>query len=96
MSDSNLKQLAQLAYINLEPETMASLSQDIESIRALIDQLQAVDTQGVKPLIHPHDIQQRLREDNAILANHSEALAQIAPAYENEHFLVPKVIDSGK
>jgi len=55
--------------------------------------MNAVDTQGVKPMAHPLDAVQRLREDVVTEADQREHFQQHAPLVEDGLFLVPKVIE---
>ena len=63
----------------------------------LVEQMRAVDTQGIEPLAHPvaamQDIALRLREDVASEPNDREANQRSAPAVERGLFLVPRVIE---
>jgi aspartyl-tRNA(Asn)/glutamyl-tRNA(Gln) amidotransferase subunit C len=59
----------------------------------LVDQLQAIDTDGVAPMSHPMQSTQRLREDEVTELNQREALQAVAPDIEEGLFLVPKVIE---
>jgi aspartyl-tRNA(Asn)/glutamyl-tRNA(Gln) amidotransferase subunit C len=63
----------------------------------LVEQMRAVDTQGIEPLAHPvaamQDIALRLREDLASEPNNREANQRSAPAVEQGLFLVPRVIE---
>ncbi|WP_257266672.1 Asp-tRNA(Asn)/Glu-tRNA(Gln) amidotransferase subunit GatC, partial [Endozoicomonas sp. ONNA2] len=63
------------------------------SILALVDSMQAIDTQGVEPLAHPLDAIQRLRPDEVTEGNQREQLQSCAPAVEEGLFLVPRVIE---
>jgi aspartyl-tRNA(Asn)/glutamyl-tRNA(Gln) amidotransferase subunit C len=63
----------------------------------LVEQMRAVDTQGVEPLAHPvaamQDIALRLRDDLVSEPNQREANQRSAPAVERGLFLVPRVIE---
>jgi aspartyl-tRNA(Asn)/glutamyl-tRNA(Gln) amidotransferase subunit C len=63
----------------------------------LVEQMRAVDTQGIEPLAHPvaamQDIALRLRDDQASEPNNREANQRSAPAVERGLFLVPRVIE---
>jgi len=52
-----------------------------------------VDTDGIEPLAHPHDANQRLREDVVTEENQRELLQSNAPQTDAGLFLVPKVIE---
>lgn len=94
MVDSNeINQLAQLARINIKPELVDELAGNISQILSLVDQLQAVDTEGVEPMSHPMDAIQTLRADVITESNKREQLQAPAPAVEKGLFLVPQVID---
>ena len=52
-----------------------------------------VDVQGIEPMAHPLEMNQRLRSDTVTEVNQRELLQAHAPAVENGLFLVPKVIE---
>ena len=59
----------------------------------LIDDLQAVNTQGIEPLAHAVDVTQPLRPDVVTESNQRDAYQQVAPAVQDGLYLVPKVIE---
>ena len=61
--------------------------------RRTVDQMQAVNTEGVEPLANPLNASQRLREDQVTEADRHADFQAIAPAVEFYIFLVPNVID---
>jgi len=93
----DLKRIARLARIAVPDTELAPLQSQLNGIFGLIDELQAVDTQGLAPLAHPLDVvlhlPQRLREDRITELDQREANMANAPARENGLFLVPKVIE---
>ena len=90
---SDIAQLSRLARINISDEMVDEVSNNIDNILKLVDQLQAVDTSGVEPMSHPMDAVQRLRADVVSEDNQRENLQAIAPSTDKGLFLVPKVID---
>lgn len=90
---TDIEKLAELARIGLSEATIVETTKSIATILALVDQLRAVDTQGVEPMAHPMDAIQRLRTDNVTEINRREEFQAIAPATEMGLYLVPKVID---
>lgn len=95
MSQQELEKIASLAYIKLNEDSAGQLTKDVSAIMEFVEQLQRIDTKNIKPLLHPLDIHQRLREDAADSINHVQELAETAPAFEEGLYLVPKVIDTG-
>jgi aspartyl-tRNA(Asn)/glutamyl-tRNA(Gln) amidotransferase subunit C len=65
----------------------------LNEIFRLIEQLQAVDTNGIDPMSHPLGGSQRLREDVAAEHTDRESVMRNAPASQDGLFLVPKVIE---
>jgi len=93
LSLSDIQRIAQLARIEIsEAEAQQNLIQ-LSGIFNLIEQMQTVDTQGIKPMSHPHDMTQRLREDIVTESDQHLLFQSIAPEVENGYYLVPKVIE---
>ena len=88
-----INDLANLARLHINEDTVNSTMKSINDILSLMDQLQSVDTVGVEAMAHPLDTYQRLRKDTITEKNQRDALQAIAPDVENSLFLVPKVID---
>lgn len=90
---SDIAKLAELARIDISESTVDEVAKSITDVLALVDQLQAADTEGVAPMAHPLDATQRLRADVVTENNHREEFQAIAPAAEQGLYLVPKVIE---
>jgi aspartyl-tRNA(Asn)/glutamyl-tRNA(Gln) amidotransferase subunit C len=90
---SDVEKIAHLARLQIREEEIPGYTQTLSDILALVDQLQAADTQEVEPMAHPLDAVQRLRADVVSEPNQRELLQTVAPAVENGLFLVPKVIE---
>ena len=88
-----IEKLATLSRIAINESTITEVSQRLSSVLGLVDQLQAVNTEGVDAMSHPMQATQRLREDEVTELNQSEALQATAPETEDGLFLVPKVIE---
>lgn len=90
---SDVEKIAHLARLGLEEAEIQRTTETLNDILGLVDQMQAVDTDGVEPLAHPLEATQRLRADVVTEENHREAYQAIAPAVEAGLYLVPKVIE---
>ncbi len=93
----DIERVAHLARLELRPdETQHTLSQ-LNGFFKLVEQMEAINTDGVEPLAHPAavlgEVALRLRDDIASEPNQREASQVSAPAVENGLFLVPKVIE---
>jgi aspartyl-tRNA(Asn)/glutamyl-tRNA(Gln) amidotransferase subunit C len=90
---SDVEKIAHLARLQIREDEVPGYTQTLSDILALVDQLQAADTQDVEPMAHPLDAVQRLRADTVSEENQREQLQSVAPAVENGLFLVPRVIE---
>ncbi|GAB1258338.1 Asp-tRNA(Asn)/Glu-tRNA(Gln) amidotransferase subunit GatC [Aurantivibrio plasticivorans] len=93
MDQSELEKLAHLARIDVADDVLEDAARSITDVLALVDQLQSANTDGVAPMAHPQDAQQRLRADDVTEPNCRDAYQAIAPQTEEGLYLVPKVID---
>jgi aspartyl-tRNA(Asn)/glutamyl-tRNA(Gln) amidotransferase subunit C len=90
---SEIQRIAHLARIEINDNVASETAKSISEVLALVDQLQAVDTEGVTPMAHPLDAVQRLRPDQVTESDVRDSMQNIAPAHEDGLYLVPKVID---
>lgn len=90
---SDVEKIAHLARIRLNDADVPRTTEALNSILGLVDQMQAVDTNGIEPLAHPLEASQRLREDVVTERNRRDTYQAIAPAVQDGLYLVPKVID---
>lgn len=90
---SDIAKLATLARIAISDDAADEVANRISTVLALVDQLQAVNTDGVLPMAHPLDAVQRLRADIVTETNQRELFQSIAPATQDGLYLVPQVIE---
>ena len=97
LTPQDIARVANLARLELRPDETARTLSQINGFFALVEQMEAVNTDGVEPLPHPAavigEVALRLREDIASEPNQREASQVSAPAVERGLFLVPKVIE---
>ena len=97
LTPDQLQRIALLARIAVSPEEARGVTDRLNQVLGLIDQLQAVDTRGIEPMSHALDsrltAQQRLRPDEVTEADRRGDNQRGAPALEQGLYLVPKVIE---
>ena len=103
LSDDQIRRIARLARIAIGDAESAEVRSRLNRVLGLIDELQAVDTEGIQPMSHPLDVHlpqgQPLREDKVTEPRGEAAVGQRAayqagaPAVEGGLYLVPKVIE---
>ncbi len=89
----DVKKVAMLARIRLTDEEAGELGPQMNNIIGYVEQLALVDTEGVEPTAHPHDVALPQRVDVVTNTNRREALQASAPKTESGLYVVPKVIE---
>jgi aspartyl-tRNA(Asn)/glutamyl-tRNA(Gln) amidotransferase subunit C len=89
----DVKRIAHLARIEVEPHEAEKVLGQLSGIFALIGEMQAVNTEGVEPMAHAQDVMLRLREDAVTECDQHAVFQAIAPQVEADLYLVPKVIE---
>ena len=92
LSDDQIRRIARLARIAIGEEESAEVRDRLNRVLGLIDQLQAVDTEGIEPMSHALDVVQTLRPDAVTETDQRNRFQEGAPAVEGGLYLVPKVI----
>ena len=90
---AEVAQIAHLARLAVEAPQAERYARDLSDILAFVEQLSAVDTDGVGPMAHPLDMAQRLRPDEVTETDQRGRFQAIAPAVEDGLYLVPRVIE---
>ena len=93
LTPDDIRRLCRLARVEITAGEIPDVSAKLSSIVAMVDQLQAVHTQGVTPMAHPLDRAQRLRADLVTETDQHELYQRNAPQVERGLYLVPKVIE---
>ena len=89
----DIAHLANLARLLLNVDEQQNAETQLGNIIAMIDAMQAIDTQGVEPMAHPLDATQRLRPDEVTEQVDPNAFQAIAPATQDGYYLVPRVVE---
>lgn len=93
VTKDDIAKVAHLARIRIEDSQVPAVTDSINEILALVDQMQQVDTSQIEPLANPHDAVQILRTDEVTAVNQRDKLLANAPNSEAGLFLVPQVIE---
>jgi len=93
VDSSTVRRVAKLARLRLAEGDVAGLEAELNKILGWIDQLQAVDTDGVEPLAAVIPTRAPWRADQVTDGNCREAILANAPASAHGFFAVPKVIE---
>ena len=93
LDTATVRRVASLARIRVEEAELPRLQSELNGLMGWIEQLKAVDTQGVEPLSGGGQLALRLREDKVTDGGVTEAVLSNAPDREGEFFAVPKVVE---
>ena len=64
----DVRRIAELAHIDIDDEQALKMQVELNDIFKMIERIQAVDTEGVEPMMHPHDGVQRHRSHDDVCA----------------------------
>ncbi|MBN2647476.1 MAG: Asp-tRNA(Asn)/Glu-tRNA(Gln) amidotransferase subunit GatC [Thiotrichales bacterium] len=90
---SEVASISRLAMIAVADHEVEQVAAKLSKVVDLFAQMQAVDTEGVEPMAHPHAVAQRLRLDEITEGDQHQKLQAIAPAVAMDLYLVPQVIE---
>lgn len=85
--------IARLARIKVSEEEKEVLSGELTNILKMIEELNAVNTDGVEPLTSVVQMQMFEREDKVTDGGVPEKILQNAPEQTAGFFVVPKVVE---
>ena len=88
----DVRKVAQLARLDLPDDTIATYTGQLERILDYVDQLQAVDTEGVLPTTRAVEVVNATREDTVVDTDVRQDLLDQAPQREGAFFRVPKIL----
>ena len=92
ISADDVRKVAKLARLELPEEKIATYTGQLERILDYVDQLQAVDTDGVPATTRAVEVVNVTREDTVVPTDVREQLLDEAPLREGDFFRVPKIL----
>ncbi len=93
LTPEQVRRIAHLARIETSDAEVQTTLDHLNGIFSLIEEMQAVHTQGLATLAHAQHLAQRLREDPVTESDRRAAFQAVAPETEAGLYLVPKVIE---
>lgn len=85
--------VANLARVKLTDEERVLFSSQLSSILEYFEQLNQVDVSGVEPMAHAFQVENVLREDEAVEGFDPETALMNAASKRNHMVQVPKVVE---
>jgi aspartyl-tRNA(Asn)/glutamyl-tRNA(Gln) amidotransferase subunit C len=90
---TEVERIAKLARIGLSPEETAKMSEELGRILEFVEQLQAVDIEGVAPTDQVTGLEDVWREDVVVPSLPREQLLANAPAQKDGYIVVKRVLN---
>ena len=88
-----LEEIAALAQLNIPEQQVAQITTSLNQVMQMIEYINDANTSAVQPMAHPNDAWQKVREDTVTDVSHKGDLLALAAHADDDHYLVPKVIE---
>lgn len=92
LSPADVQRIAHLARLHLSEAELAAYSVQLKAIVEFVDQLQAVNTDGVEPMVHAIELTNVLAADEIRNGLDQAAALSNSPDHDDECFRVPAVL----
>ena len=89
----DVRHVARLARLDFSAEDEARMAEELSQILGHVDKLDELDTSGVPPMSHVLDVTNVFRADEIEERIDRGQALEPAPDADEEHFLVPQVIE---
>jgi aspartyl-tRNA(Asn)/glutamyl-tRNA(Gln) amidotransferase subunit C len=87
------RKVAQLARIRVEEGDLPRVAQELSGILGFMEQLNAVDVEGVEPMVSVTPMRLKRRPDGVTDGGYPEKVLANAPDAREGFFAVPKVVE---
>ncbi|MGB1146950.1 MAG: Asp-tRNA(Asn)/Glu-tRNA(Gln) amidotransferase subunit GatC [Alphaproteobacteria bacterium] len=88
-----VEQAARLARLTIADEDKDRLAGELSAILGFVEQLNAIDTDGVEPLTSVVGATARMRKDEVTAGDYPERVLSNAPDRVTDFYAVPKVVE---
>lgn len=95
LTEEQVRHVAKLSRLRLEPEEVSSMAHQLSHVLGYISKLNELDVADVEPMAHAMELTNVLREDIPEPGLPVEDILANAPEQDTPFFKVPKVIGDG-
>ncbi len=93
ISTEDVQKLAHLSRLQLNDSEAEAMKQDLTKILDFVAAIEAMDLEGVEPLVYMTDRENVLREDEPeTVMTHAQAMKNATDA-DSDYFRVPRVVE---
>lgn len=93
LDPATVRRIARLARIAIDDAEASQLQVELSSIMGWVEQLSALDVEGVEPISGAGFVALRMREDVVTDGDRPEMILSNAPDRAGTFFSVPKVVE---
>tara|TARA_Y100000741_G_scaffold77080_1_gene56217 strand:+ start:182 stop:463 length:282 start_codon:yes stop_codon:yes gene_type:complete len=93
MDKDTIIKIADLAKIEIKQDQINDITSSLEKILNLVDEMNSINTDNVKPMAHPLNLKQELRKDKVLEINNRDLFQKDNKYTDNGYYKVPKIID---
>ena len=90
---ADVEKIAKLSRLTLSDDEKNSTLEKLNAVFELVEKMQTVNTDGVDPMAHPHEVALRLRDDAVTESDHAAEYLAVAPEVRDRMYIVPHVIE---
>ena len=88
-----VEQIAVLAKLSVSETEIDNVVTSLNAVVQMIDHINEVNTDDIKPMANPMDATQRLRVDKVSETSNKDKLLSMAPQSDEDYYLVPTVVE---
>jgi aspartyl-tRNA(Asn)/glutamyl-tRNA(Gln) amidotransferase subunit C len=88
-----VRRIARLARLAVPESDLPGLAKELSGILNWVEQLEAIDTEGVEPMTSVVELTLPMRDDVVTDGGQAEKIVANAPAAVHGYFAVPKVVE---
>jgi aspartyl-tRNA(Asn)/glutamyl-tRNA(Gln) amidotransferase subunit C len=92
LTTDQVKHIAKLAALEISDDSIEQTKTELNDILAYVEQLSAVETEGVPETSHAHGSEGVFRDDVIRPSFPRETVAEQAPDFDERGFRVPRVL----
>ena len=90
---NDVEKIAKLSRLSLNDTEKNATLEKLNAVFELVEKMQTVNTDGIEPMSHPHEVALRLRDDAVTESDHAAQYQAVAPEVRNRLYIVPQVIE---
>jgi aspartyl-tRNA(Asn)/glutamyl-tRNA(Gln) amidotransferase subunit C len=94
INEKEISRAIKLSRLELTSDEKKEYSHQLSDILEYVEKINELDTKNVNPSDHIVDLKNIFREDINKKSLNIDDIEKIAPEFENNHFVVPKMIDT--